>query len=135
MSPNIGLSTVLYHLEIHSLAIYLLVGSIQRFYGICRINNLPYCRRKLKNRANSIPVVLPAFHGIRIFWCPFLVYSVQYFQCFFLVCRLINGLSIYCKCFLVLVWNIFQCVSDLMDNAALVFCFGECRCNGFFDSS
>ena len=40
-------------------------GIIQRFYGVYRINYLPDSCRKLKNRGNGIPVILPPFHGKR----------------------------------------------------------------------
>jgi len=46
----------------------------------------------------------------------------------FFVWSLVNGLQIRCKLLLVLICHILQCITDLMDDAALIFRIGKgCR--------
>ena len=53
------------------LAVQLPVSGIQTLNGIGGINDLTYLGRKLEDRRNSVPVLPPAFHGIRILLTPF----------------------------------------------------------------
>ena len=54
--------------EYAPLTVQLSIGGIQRFNGICRINDFPYFRGKLEDWADYIPVLLPAFHAIRVLY-------------------------------------------------------------------
>ena len=53
-----------------SLAVKLLVTAVQALNCIGGIDNLSGRHRELENRADYIPVVIPAFHGIRISLTP-----------------------------------------------------------------
>lgn len=65
------------------LAVGFPVSGIERFDCICRIDHLPDSCGKLEDRGYCIPVILPPFHAIRIFRCPFLRHTFKGFQCFF----------------------------------------------------
>ena len=59
--PDKALLKGLYRLEYAPLAIRLSIGGIQRFDGICCVNDFPYFCGKLKDWNDYIPVLLPAF--------------------------------------------------------------------------
>ena len=45
-----------------SLAVQLLVGAVDTFDGVRGVNHLPDLHGELENRANGIPVIVPAVH-------------------------------------------------------------------------
>lgn len=65
---------------------------------------------------------------------PFFGYSVKGRQSFLFIRCLIDCLQIYRERFSVFLKDIFQNVSQLMDNAALIFRLWKGGCNGFFHS-
>ena len=73
-----------------SLTVELTVGRIQTFDCICRVNNLSDIRRELENRCYCIPVIIPAFHGIRVFCGPFFSNTLQSQSGFFFIGRMVN---------------------------------------------
>ena len=92
-----------------SLTIQFPVCGVQWFYRICCINDLPDSVENLKNWRNSIPVVLPAFHGIRVFRSPFFSYTFQGSQSLLLISGLIDGfLNLQQKAFLSLSGTYFR---------------------------
>ena len=60
-----------------SLTVELTVGRIQTFDCIGRVNNLSDIRWELENRRYCIPVIIPAFHRIRVFCGPFFSNTIQ----------------------------------------------------------
>ena len=60
-----------------SLTVELTVGRIQTFNCIDHVNNLSDIRWELENRHYCIPVIIPAFHRIRVFCGPFFSNTIQ----------------------------------------------------------
>ena len=97
--------------------------------------NLSDICRKFENWRNGIPVIFPAFHGIRIILVSISLLLVQGLP--ELSFRPVPDRWFFksvAKAFPVFIWNIFQSVSYLMDNTALIFCFRKSSRNSFFDS-
>lgn len=53
------------------LAVHLPVSGVQALNGIGSINDLAYFSGKLEDWGNGVPVLPPAFHGVRILLTPF----------------------------------------------------------------
>ena len=66
------------------LTIQLPVSGVQALNRVRSVDHFAYIRRELKDRANDIPVVIPALHGAGIFLLPFLCDFVQCFPAFLL---------------------------------------------------
>ena len=77
MWTNTGISITPYRLGIPFSGDSVLVCTVQAFDGICGVNNLPDISRKFEDRREDIPVLLPAFHSIRIFLVPSLLDPLQ----------------------------------------------------------
>ena len=113
---------------------YVLIGVAGAWRSIRLYRTL---RKKVcKNSANcdiiKIPLFVPAFHGVWIISLPLFRYTFKLFKSGVLRRSVINGFQVICKLFLILIAHIFQCVSYLMDDAALQFCLRKCRIYGFF---
>ena len=117
-----------------ALAVQPTVRGIQAFNGIGGVDHRPHILGELEDRADSVPVVVPALHGSGVFLLPFFRDFIQRFPAFLLGRCVVDRFQVIGECLPVLVRHIFQRVAYLVDNATLVFRFRECGSNRFFDS-
>ncbi len=111
-----------------ALAVQLTVSGIEAFDRVRRINDRSDICRKLEDWSNGIPVCAPGFHSSRIFLSPFFFDRIPDFRSSIGIRSMINFLKIRSKRLTIFICYIFQCISNLMHNAALVFCLWKgCR--------
>ena len=71
---------------------------IQAFNGVGGVDHCPHILGEFEDRADSVPVVVPALHGPGIFLLPFLRDFVQRFPAFLLGRCVVNGFQVVGKC-------------------------------------
>ena len=92
------------------------------FIGISRVNDSSHFCGKLEDRSNDIPVTLPAFHGVWIFFRPLFSDPIPVGPPLLFVGSVIHRLEVVGKGLAVFICHVLQGVADLMDNATLIFC-------------
>ena len=101
------------------------VLAVQPFNHVCRVHYAPDFVRKLKERADILPVVLPVADGIRVFLSPFLSDIGQCIQACLLARGIIYHLEVRRELLQVAVVHIFERVAQHVDDAALDLGLGE----------